>query len=170
MCPLPGSARGGEGGGGGRLPGQQCVRWWRQVKVRWTVRLLNNARREIVSQTTTLRFLLQLTGQTLCFLSKFVRWLDDFSPALSLAFSLFHFPPPTPCSLDFMNLLNWRWRGACGTLCYWFAVGFSVVGNTSQSLGWTHEAFYLQSLSTGKPAFSMDFFIMSLWKANAFTT
>lgn len=95
-----------------------------------------------------------------------------FSPCnLSLplsSISLFYFPPPTPSALDFMNLLNWRWWGACGTLSYWFAVGFSVVGNTSQSLGWTHEAFYLESPSTGKPAFSMDFFIMSLWKANAF--
>lgn len=47
----------GEGRGGGRLWGQQCVCWWKQVKVRWTVRLLNNAWREIVPQTTTFYFL-----------------------------------------------------------------------------------------------------------------
>lgn len=87
----------------------------------------------------------------------------------SIQYFPFYFPPPTPSALDFMNLLNWRWWGACGTLSYWFAVGFGVVGNTSRSLGWTHEAFYLESPSTRKPAFSIDFFIMSLWKANAFT-
>lgn len=42
-----------------------------------------------------------------------------------------------------------------------------MAGNTSASPGWTHEAFSLPSPSVQESAFSMDFFIMSLWKANA---
>lgn len=169
MCPLPGSAWESEGGKKEKdSAGQQCVCWWRQVKVRWTVSLLNNARGETASQTAT--------ALSTCFLYKFCEMTGWFSPcfplSLSSIFPFFFFfisLPLTPSALDFMNLLNWcRW-GACGTLSYWFAVGFGVVGNTSRSLGWTHEAFYLQSPSTGKSAFSIDFFIMSPWKANAST-
>lgn len=42
-----------------------------------------------------------------------------------------------------------------------------MAGNTSASPGWTHEAFSLPSPSVQESAFSMDFFIMSPWKANA---
>lgn len=168
MCPLPGSAWESEGGKKKKTPrvNSACADGGR-----WKWDGLSAFLITPVEKRPLRPPLLSLLASY----TNFARWLDGFrlaSLSPSLAFSLFFLfisLPLTPSALDFMNLLNWcRW-GACGTLSYWFAVGFGVVGNTSRSLGWTHEAFYLQSPSTGKSAFSIDFFIMSPWKANAST-
>ena len=166
MCPLPGSAREKDS-----RVNSACADGGRWKWDGLSAFLITPVEKRPLRLPLSTRFLsrfCKMTGLVFlcCFLSPSLLY-----PASPPPFFLFFFISLslTPSALDFMNLLNWcRW-GACGTLSYWFAVGFGVVGNTSRSLGWTHEAFYLQSPSTGKSAFSIDFFIMSPWKANAST-
>lgn len=102
---------------------------------RWTVSLLHPQRSSLLECRSPLPLSRDSQDRSSARYINFPNdWVFFFLLSPSIQFFPF-FPPLTPSALDFMNLLNWRWWGTCGTLSYWFAGGFSVVGNTSGSLG-----------------------------------